>query len=190
MALRVVVLTGAPCSGKSTTIEHLKHARPNIQTQPELASLLIHSCGFTPKREDCVGLFEKTLYSWQIATEDFSKTIARLDRRDALIFDRGCLDPAAFLPGGADQFFRLVRTNESRVYNRYDRVIQLAPVSEALYADKCRNNPARVHSFEEALESDQKLTAVWSNHPGYVYVPDALTWDEKLALIMAEIDSC
>lgn len=184
---RRIVLTGAPCAGKSSVIRMLQETRSDIQVLPELASLLIKDCGFMPQRSDCEGLFERTVYLWQVAAEEAATITAMCSHKTTVVFDRGRLDPAAFMVDKIDGFLSIVPANFDEEMAQYDKVIQLGLAPEHVFQAMRTNNPARVHDYQESFRYDVALRSVWRHHPNYVYINDRPTWVEKLAAVMKEI---
>lgn len=184
---RRIVLTGAPCAGKSSVIRTLQDTRSDIQVLPELASFLIKDCGFMPQRSDCEGLFERTVYLWQVAAEEAATVTAMCQNKTTVVFDRGRLDPAAFMVDKIDGFLSIVPANFDEELAQYNKVIQLGLAPEQVFQAMRTNNPARVHDYQDSLRYDAALRDVWRHHPNYVYINDRPTWAEKLEAVMREI---
>ena len=103
-----VALTGGPCAGKSSALEHLveraTHEGFDIMTAPEVATLYFNSSYQLPSAssEDFMEqlfLFQKNVMKLQLQMERcFSELAGSTGRPTIVIFDRGVLDSRAFIP--------------------------------------------------------------------------------------------
>lgn len=192
-----LVLTGAPCSGKSTLLRELAAAfGDRLAIVPETATIVITQVGVVPPSDDFVGLqrFQRTLYRSQVSFEEISESQAVARGQAAMLLDRGTRDGVAYFPGGESEFDRVCRTSRDSEYDRYDQVICLAPPPPAVFEAERRNNPGRLEvSYEQALTAGAKTEAAWQGHPGLVRV-DGGNWTEKSAmvhqLVRAFLDQC
>lgn len=178
-----IVLTGAPCAGKSSVIRVLQETRADVQVVPEIASLLIKDCGFLPQLPGCETLFSLTAYRWQVAAEEAAIVTAQHKGKTKVVFDRGRLDPTAFIDNG----LQALALDLDYELAQYDKVIQLGLAPEHVFQAMKTNNPARVHDFNQSVYYDGKLRDVWRHHPNFVYINDRPSWAEKLEAVMREI---
>lgn len=103
-----VALTGGPCAGKSSALEHLVERATDegfdIMTAPEVATLYFNSSYQLPSAssEDFMEqlfLFQKNVMKLQLQMERcFSELAGSTGRPTIVIFDRGVLDSRAFIP--------------------------------------------------------------------------------------------
>lgn len=180
--IKAIVLTGAPGAGKSTIIRELSDNK-KLLCVPEVASLVMSQVGIMPNIGEAH--FNTMLYNVQISIEEAIKKQAVKLNKDAVIFDRGVLDSAAFMKNGAEAFNVLCKTTTERNCARYDAVIQLSIPPEDIYNKIKDNNPVRTETFEQAQELELKLYKVWSAHPNFrmLYDDGVTSWSIKSARI-------
>lgn len=173
-SLKQIVLTGGPCSGKTTILNAIKEVfEGEVVTVPEAATILL-SGGFPlPGRDlewspEWQREFQSTVCALQNALESTHQTIAAARGAQLLVCDRGLLDGAAYTPGGKAEFLRSYGINESETLNRYQLVIHLESMAVAkpeLYGKA--NNESRYESLEEARALDGRTRQVWDSHPNH-----------------------
>jgi len=177
-----IVLTGGPCSGKSTLMRELQEELGGaIHCVPEVATIVIAQVGVKPPVGDPMGMrkFQRTIYRVQRGFETISDLQAVRDGKKALLLDRGTVDGAAYMPGGLDEFGKACRTSGEYEYSQYDLVICLAPPPAKVYREKSRDNPARGETYEQARTLGKSIKKVWRGHPRFLFVPDSGSWEEK-----------
>lgn len=81
------VITGAPCAGKTSTIDLLASTKPDWQIVPEAAQILIER----GERGDCESEFSKKVLELKLRYEN------ALDKQMVVVFDRGIPDTLAYL---------------------------------------------------------------------------------------------
>src|SRR3989344_5303364 len=137
-----IVLTGGPCSGKSTVIEKIKKERPDIHCVPEMATILISQFKNLPGKDKVSGRrFQRAVYRAQRILEATSTQFAISEGKKAIIFDRGSLDGAAYTEGGLDEFEKELKISRQDEYGQYDQVICLAVPIKKVYEENKDNNP-------------------------------------------------
>ena len=176
-----LVLTGGPCGGKSSSQELLSSKLSaqgfSVFFVPEVPSLLITGGaaypGLAPENAHALYAFEHGIISTQIALEDaFQAVAAAGDKPGVVVYDRGLLDVAAYLPrttwlGLLEQ----MGYTEAGFAARYDMVLHLATTAHGLedvYEQQKANNPARTETASEARALDDKVLECWSAHPTVV----------------------
>lgn len=99
-----VVVSGGPCSGKTSSLTHLrdacKHAGYEVLVVPEVPTLLMQGGALYPGLDGGPRLvaFEVALIQLQIQMEESFAMIARsTDQPTVILHDRGSLDVAAYL---------------------------------------------------------------------------------------------
>lgn len=176
--LRRVVVTGAPCSGKSTLMEGLK-VYGGLAVVPETATIVISQVGVLPPRDPVAYLhFQRTIYLCQTGFEEISEAQALAAGKRAMVLDRGTLDGAAYMDHGVRGFESACGTTAAYELSRYDCVIYLAPPPRDVFEREHRNNPARREGYDEAVALGERTAAAWSGHPNFHRV-DGKSWGEK-----------
>lgn len=188
-----IVLTGGPCSGKTSFIDFLKNNLPKHGFRPfftsEAATMIIS--GGVPdigkiQREDFPKYIEieKIMLSLHLDLRKNFKNLTSLfpGEKTILIHDRGGIDCKAYMP---DQYFNAIlaekRLTFHDVRDNYDAAIHLVTAAngaEAFY--NTTNNPARRETPEEARIADEKTLRAWIGHPHLKIVDNSTGFDEKL----------
>ncbi len=153
---RHAVLTGAPGAGKTTLLGAA--AAAGYATSPEVARLLLQELGGMELRAaDPLGFAEAML---EAHVREYER---HADQPGPVLFDRGVPDVAGFLdvsglpvPKSVDGACRQIR---------YHGPIFRAPAWAAIY----RQDHERIQSWEQAVASDEAVTAAWRRY-GYVVV--------------------
>ncbi len=187
-----IVLTGGPCSGKSTIMALLqKEFGGRIHCVPEVASIVIAQVGVKPPVGDEIGMrkFQRTIYRVQRGFETISDLQAVRDGKQALLLDRGTVDGAAYMEGGLAELEKVCRTERAHEYSQYDLVICLETPPKKVYKASCRNNPARGETYEQAAALGKAIRKVWKGHPGMLFVENGKSWAKKAAAVRAAICS-
>lgn len=186
------VLTGGPCSGKTTALARLKKDLTNkgykVFMIDEAATRIINS-GISSKE---FGGFEFQSYiaTTQIVNEALiedaiRKYIALPYSKDdiVIICDRGLLDGKAYMDSDED-FARLLsyfHTSENEAKASYDVIVHLVTAAngaEEYYT--LENNEARSESPEEARAVDRKTFAAWSGHKHIAIIDNSTDFDKKI----------
>jgi len=150
---RHAVLTGAPGAGKTTLLDAA--AAAGYRTSPEVARELLKRAGGMELREaDPLGFAEAML---EAHAHEFERH-AGADR--IVLFDRGFPDVVGFLdvsglkvPAAVDRACRTLR---------YAGPILRAPAWAEIY----RQDSERTQDWEQAVASDEAVTAAWRRY-GY-----------------------
>jgi adenylate cyclase len=161
--LPLLVITGGPCSGKTTSIEVLKrHFGDRVRFVPEAARFLIEELGMRPNPKDPISFanFQATLYTTQRTLEEAALDDAWSRGQKAVVADRGTLDTIAYLNGDKREFERLTGARVDDELARYTRVIHLATAPRAHF----KNDAARRETYEEAFALGQMVELAWKEH--------------------------
>lgn len=188
-----IVFTGGPLAGKSTVMEYLEGAYGDkARFMTEVASMLLTS-GY-PKpgsdvmfSEEWLNYINETIIPTQMAMENGHLHAAAEGNKRAVFFDRGLLDPAAYLPEGHQTMVDRYGMDIKAAYNRYSMVIHmqtLACASIDKYNQLCSTNPARYDTAEMAIERDKSLVEAWKGHPNWIFLPATDSLDSKLDKIL------
>ena len=187
------VLTGGPCSGKTTASArlqaYLSERGFRVFIVPEAATILFLN-GAAPSD---FGLYPKTgvafqhfVLSSQIHLEDaFTKYAQATGCRCVLLCDRGLMDGAAYVTEAefndvlAAQGLDVVRARDNR-YNAVLHLVTAADGAEDHYT--LANNMARHEGPSEARSQDSKTQAAWAGHPHHLIIDneDGITFEQKM----------
>jgi predicted ATPase len=159
-----IVLTGGPGGGKTTALDLIRREfSGKIATVPEAATM-IFSGGIERSNNNQV------LKAQQTAIFYLQKHLENIQRatfeHSIILCDRGSLDGLAYWPDGPDEFFKTMNTNLEDELARYDAVIFFESAAKSGESIKS-NNPIRNESENAAVIIDDKLQAIWSQHPNF-----------------------
>ena len=171
------VITGGPCSGKTTAIAALPSevAGWDLLKVPEAATLYFERGGHFPfaTPPDASGvhspadrnlLWEGWLVELKLSLENHAQSAAAADKshRTALLCDRGIFDSRAYLPSDDEwrQLLSLGGWSEAELLSRYCGVALLDVAPSALYN---LGNEARHESYSEALFRGDETWDAWCN---------------------------
>ena len=187
----MIVLTGGPCSGKSSSLAYLTEKLSDhgfmVFIVPETATL-ITSNGIDRREMDRsrqVVMFEEAIFEMQLAFEEtYKKAVADIfpNRRKVILLDRGIMDIKAFVP--PEDFRGMLRKKELSevdVRDRYNGVIHLvtaADGAEEYYTGE--NNTARIETAEEARSLDKRTREAWLGHPHFKIIDNRTDFQGKI----------
>ena len=179
------VITGGPCSGKTTGLDTLESYFSKkgykVIVVPETATEVIKS-GILFK-DVPASVFQEVVFDRSLLKEATTKTLAKYYDQDIIIFyDRGLMDGKAYMdPDGFVELLKLRGFTEEKVYKRYDSVFHM--VTAANGAEKfytVENNKARSEGIEEARELDEKTFDAWRGHKNLYRIDNSTSFDEKI----------
>jgi predicted ATPase len=195
-----IVLSGGPCSGKSTSLASLSAKlvewgyRPLIV--PELATTLmsggLHDLGAIAGRDHAHFLeIEKQMLLMMRAARlqylALAQTFVQRGEKVVLIYDRAEADVAAYV--GPEDFARLcgeAGLSVLDVRDSYDAVIYLVTAAiGAEHAYTTANNATRRETIEEAREVDLRTRTAWQGHPNLWIVDNSTDFQGKIARVLA-----
>jgi CYTH domain-containing protein/predicted ATPase len=185
-----IVLTGGPCSGKSSVMAALKDEFKDVlHCIPEVATIVIEQVGAKPPFDDTLAMksFQRTIYRVQLGFEKVSNRQAIRDGRKALLLDRGTIDGAAYMGRGISDLENVCRTSLADEYGRYHGVLCLETPPRKVYEANKANNPARSESYDQAAALGNRIAKVWGQHPNFVLVKNGSSWGAKLAAARAAL---
>lgn len=150
---RHAVLTGAPGAGKTTLLDAA--AAAGFKTSPEVARLILQEPGGMDLRAaDPLGFAEAMLEAHR---REFER---HAGHEGLVLFDRGFPDVVGFLEvSGLPVSLAIDRVCREI---RYHGPILRAPAWAAIYAQDAE----RIQDWEQAVASDEAVTAAWF-HYGY-----------------------
>ena len=186
-----IVLTGGPCSGKSSLMKFLqKQLKGVVHCVPEVATIVIEQVGAKPPFDDhrAMRVFQRTIHRVQQGFEDVSHRQAIRDGKKAVLLDRGTVDGAAYMKDGTDELANICQTTLDDEYARYDAVICVAVPPRHIYDANKANNPARSETHEEAEVLGEKIRSVWSRHPQFFNIETNQDWDIKCRHVLDVVE--
>lgn len=190
MQPKIIVITGGPCSGKTTIQRALIEEFPGkLLAVPEMATLLLDNGFYELGKqlgwsEEWQALLEYAVYHAQIAFEKTFLLLAQM-KGQHLVCDRGRMDAAGYTPGGISQFCQLFGVTESEVLSNYDLVIHLESLATAdPERYEKRSNAARFEPLKKAQAIEMALRAAWQSHPKRFFIPGQNRVEDKIAEVM------
>ncbi len=189
-----IVITGGPCSGKSTAIYALTEALPHaFHVVPEVATIVIGQINAPPfpaSERLANRQFNRAMCGIQRHFEDMALLQALRDNTNALLIDRGVMDNAAYVTDGIQGLEHVRRTSRQLEFSRYDAVVYIdMPSEQVFYRCKGGNASRQEKSYEEARRLSQTVLNCWREHPSLIVVPDAPTWGEKCESVVRAVKS-
>eukprot|EP00928_Gymnodinium_smaydae_P047292 TRINITY_DN31553_c0_g1_i1.p1 TRINITY_DN31553_c0_g1~~TRINITY_DN31553_c0_g1_i1.p1 ORF type:complete len:484 (+),score=124.34 TRINITY_DN31553_c0_g1_i1:54-1454(+) len=195
-----IVLTGGPCSGKSTILalirDRLSKRGMQVLTVPEYAThFFANSDGFqgewvATEKEDKL---QDILLRFQIMQENMFHEYGALNKKSSvLLLDRAVMDQKVFVSSDKVWEFALTESNltEAQLLSRYDMVMHLGTCAK--HGDyqwgPGSNNPGRYHSPEEAAKLDDRCKEVYSEHKQLRMVPHAKSFEDKVEQVMKYLE--
>lgn len=187
----MIVLTGGPCSGKSSSLAYLTEKLSDhgfmVFIIPETATLITNSGIDRRKMERSkqVSAYEEAIFDMQIAFEDiYKESVMKVfpDKKKVVLLDRGIMDIKAFMPEkDFSDILKRKKITEIELRDRYSGVIHLITAADGAkryYTNQ--NNPARIETPEEAIEIDKKIRECWLGHPRLKIIDNSTDSEEKL----------
>lgn len=191
-----LVLTGGPCSGKTTGQARLSTFFENmgwkVYRVPETAThLLSGGVEFNRMDAEAVEEFQEDLLLCMIQTEEtFFRLARKCDQNVLIICDRGTMDARAYM--SEDSWDRVLKRNALHAVelrdNRYDQVVHL--VTAANGAEEFYNtedNPMRTEGLDLARMRDQATGEAWIGHPYLEIIDNSTDFDTKLKRLIAAV---
>ena len=193
-----IVLTGGPLGGKSSLAARLSDELQNlgvtVYVAPSVAAMLFNCGCARPDATDADAIlsFEIAVLQLQLQLEASFQRIARASgERCAIIYDRGVLDVAAYLP--RELWGELARQapQEQRPIDYYRAIVHMVTAADGAASDAAFDD-ARGGSRAEALRLDAAIHEVQRSHPNYLRVDNSSDFDGKLRrateAILAKLD--
>ena len=192
-----IVLTGGPCSGKTSSRDYLKKYYEDrgwvVYVVPETATILFES-GVTYRNGDMtIGAFQRAVAEMQKMHEDkFVEIAKRISAEKVLIlYDRGIMDGGAYME--PEDFYPMIEEvyddKTENILNRYDMVIHLVTTAIGAPNFYSYNNPMRSETPEQAAEKDRKTEKLWSAHHNLLKIDNSTNFEQKLKKISDLVDS-
>lgn len=174
--IHTIAITGGPCAGKTTVMDALRETYGDrLLFMPEVPTILF--TGGFPRPGIDVAYSDKWFWDFQeavISTQRSMEAQYRImaDERkvDALIFDRGLIEGAAYVPGGEQGYYDRFKISVPETYSRYGLIIHLQSVATCrpeLWDSLKDVGALRYETLEEAQERDRRIKKVWGDHPNW-----------------------
>lgn len=156
----IIALTGAPNSGKTSTMDFLQEKFEGIGYTviciPEIADFLLKK-GISPNSCGSQEKFQEAIFSIQLKVENECFKQIKNDKKVVVLIDRSLLDGGTFI-SDSDFNYIMEKNNLSKekIYKRYDIILFLeSSVSIGQY-DQYANNSFRFHNKEQTLAIQEK----------------------------------
>lgn len=197
MKIPKLVITGGPCSGKSTAQTFLAKKLRKLGYYPvfvpEVATILINSGVSLADGKCSVRAFQEHVIDLTLSLEEkFVRLAGSLDhQKPVIICDRGIMDTKAYMEDG--MFSEITRERGLDISSmrdaRYLGVFHLR--TAALGAEEhysLANNAARSETPEEARLLDEKTLQAWVGHPHVAIIGnEGKNFDQKLERLWTKI---
>ncbi len=193
--LKKIVITGGPCSGKSTALPilagHLRSLGFNVITLPETAADLMRS-GFTPDGMSSREEFQSLNINYMLyKTDVFAKFSESLPDGDTvLLCDRGLCDGAAYM-SDAEFKSQLDSCGLTKIAARdgYDAVFHMESAAKCA-PNAYRNDDVRSESAAESAALDDATMRAWVGNPHWRMVSDdGSGFDSKVSSLLKKVSA-
>ncbi len=169
-----IVLTGGPCSGKTTALailsQKLREVGYRVFIVPEVATTLIsggviiNELQQDPKAWE---VFQETILRSQFDIEKRFLKLAKIHKGEiVIIYDRGIMDAMAYLEKA--RFISILKRTGNTISqardSRYDAVIHLVTAANGAESFYNLDNPARSEDIVKARVLDRKTMEAWVGH--------------------------
>ena len=189
--VRMIVLTGGPCSGKSSSLAYLTERLSDhgfmVFVIPETATL-ISTNGIDRRKMDRasqVVMYEEAILDMQLSFEEtYARAISRIfpERKKVILLDRGVMDIKAFV--SKNDFLQMLKRKglkEINLRDRYHGVIHLVTAAQGAQEHyTAENNEARIETPEEAIRIDRNIRESWLGHPHFKVIESRADFEDKI----------
>ncbi|KAK0393157.1 hypothetical protein QR680_000080 [Steinernema hermaphroditum] len=194
-----IVLTGGPCSGKTTLVSQLAERVKNeygdewqVFTAME-ASTLLYSGGVARQSLtlDQLAVWQRDMLLTIFRLEEVFENIAMNEQKKhtMIICDRGGMDPKAFTKR-EDQWNRIINSlnvSEDNILNRYDLILRFHTAPRKHYEKS--TNKSRREDYQQAQIVNERYDAIWCEHRSFHNIPADLDMKERSDRAFDEIVS-
>ena len=191
-----IVLTGGPCSGKSTAMKRIREEFTKlgyyVLVVPETATEFILG-GIAPWTLGDYEKFQFLIMQLQLQKEELflsgAKDVLNYDKV-LIVCDRGVMDSRAYMTKlEFDNCVRKLQTTEVKLRDNYDAVFHLVTAAIGAREHYNHNNEARYETAEEAAENDKRVLSAWTGHPHLRVIDNSTDFEKKLDRLIEEISS-
>jgi CYTH domain-containing protein/predicted ATPase len=199
--VRIIVITGGPCGGKTEALEYARRQLTDngyrVLVIPESATKLING-GISPQDKKIGSfVFQSLLLADVVQQETIffqaAAALAAAGERVIVLADRGAIEGEAYLGGNKELF---AQTADQYGWQpgqlcegRYHAAIHLVTAAEGAEQYYSRKNPARYETPEEARAVDALIANSWLRHPHFRMIDNSTGFRLKLIRMMREIMS-
>lgn len=194
MNIRKIVITGGPCAGKSTAMEHIKaHFTAKGDTVLVIAESATELIGGGVAPWTCATPYDYQVIQLRLQMEKealFLQAAKQMQTDTVLILcDRGIPDGNAYMSDEAyGQMIAAEGLTPDEIFARYDAVFHLVTAADgALPHYTLANNATRIESPEEAIALDRRTHAAWDGHPYRRTIGNDCGFAEKLGKLIDSI---
>lgn len=194
--VHMIVLTGGPCSGKSTSLAYLVEKLSDhgfmVAVIPETATMITNN-GINRHIMDRMGqilAYQEAIVDVQLAMEETYRTAmekAFPSRKKILLLDRGVMDTKAYLPKKEwENLLVKRRLSEIKLRDRYSGVIHMLTSADGVEDHYSGDgNPARLEkTVEEAIKADRRTRNAWLGHRHFVVIKNQPVFEDKVKKVL------
>jgi CYTH domain-containing protein/predicted ATPase len=188
-----IVLTGGPCSGKTTAkswlTQFFSERGFKVLTPPEVATMMFDSgLNLASQTEEVFQAAEVSVLGIQRSIKENFRRIAEShgDEPVIIFYDRAELDVRAYVDEQLwQQLLAEHNLTNTEIASSYDLVVHLT--TAAIGAPDfytVDNNAARTETADQAIEMDQKTLQAWLGSQNLKIVGNAETFEEKMEKLL------
>ena len=185
-AMKRIVITGAPGSGKTLITQAIAQRDPRFVAVPEAATQVYTMLQTRWDRLDLAGRHDAQRRMYQLQLEQESR-LATAHPQRILLLDRGTVDGAAYWPEGPEAFWHDRSTTHAAELARYDAVILLETAAAIGLYDGDLSNAVRFETGDAAIAAGNSLRELWAAHPHLHFVAAYEKFEEKIAAVQAAL---
>ncbi len=188
--VRFIVITGGPGAGKTAVLEMAKKVLcDHVVIMPEAASIIFGGGFWRLQSVSARQAAQTAIFHVQVQME---KLVQKERKWAVALCDRGSLDGFAYWTSTDETFWEMTNSSIRNEYAKYLAVIHLRSPTELLGYNQ--HNPLRIESSIQAVEIDEKIAAVWKDHPNYNIIESTENFltkaEQALHLITKFIPDC
>ena len=190
------VITGGPCSGKTTGLNILKPYFEGkgfkVIVVPETATQVIDSG--IPYQEVPKRAFQESIFDISLIKEESTKKLAKylsdFHNKDIIIFyDRGLMDGKAYIfPEIFSKILKERDFSEEGVKARYDAVFHLVTAADGAEEFYNLSNTARTETPEVARMLDKKTYEAWVGHKKLYRFDNSTDFKTKIQKLVDKVE--
>ncbi len=195
--IKKIVLTGGPCGGKTSAINHIKEIYEEKgyivlsinETATELMNMGIKPFGLS---EISIDKFQEYIFYLQLFKEMLiDKYISdNKDKNILVLLDRCILDNNSYVSDEKfNELLNKFNVDRQSYINKYDLFIHLVSAAIDTNEYNVSNNSARIESKEEAKEKDNNIRNCYKDVNNYVIIDNSTNFEEKLKKVEQEISN-
>jgi hypothetical protein len=173
-----IALIGGQGTGKSTLMRVIKDVfEDEVCCVPEIACILRHEMGITPRGRDAVYAFQDSIYQLQVRYEEVAERYAEQEDVPLIVSDRTRYDGIAYLEtddfgDAVEQFERICNIPKLTWFSSYDYLFFLQMPSQAVYEKRMEKRRYGHTPYDVAKRRSEILRRLWEAHPGFILPPE------------------